>query len=213
MKDLPGMTGMDPKDAQQYIIDKLNLKPSNTTKNRITKCLLKYKPVRIHPKLYLVGFKNEDVESALNDYTEELIKKADKVFDKAYSGKKMTIEDFSTKSYRFNRIYNKDGTPTQYTKMIEYIRENGFGEAIDVIAAGKYNEGVAEFDKLDLNLPLDKFTALKRYGGGIVELSKVGVLKCSLGEVMEGINFGVYEQFILKKEQELSDSGVKVKKY
>jgi len=211
-KELSGKIGLEPKEAQEYIINKLGLKDTNTTRNKISKILIpKYKPIKIHPKLDLIGFKQEDVDSAADDLSKQLIDKAHKVIEKTYSGKKLDIKDFETSKYKFNTMYDNNGNPTQYMKMIKYIEENGFGEPIDLIIASKHNENVKSFDELELEIPSDKLKAIQRFSGGIIHLLKVGILKYSMGEIIEGINFDTYMQFIDKKIKELEASGVEIK--
>ena len=128
---MPDKKGLEPKEAQVYIINNLGLKDTTTLRNKLAKFLMRkkngkqlYKPIYLNKALGLIGFTQEDVEAALNDFSTKLLYKAQDVIGDSYSGKKLNIEDFETPLYKFNRIYNKDGTPTQYTKMIKYIEEN-----------------------------------------------------------------------------------------
>jgi hypothetical protein len=95
--------------------------------------------------------------------------------------------------------------------MITYIENNGYGTPIELIAAGKEGLGITEFNQLNLDLPVDKIEAYKRFSGGLRNLIKVGILKIESGEVVKGKNYDAYYNFILKKQHDLTSAGIEIK--
>jgi len=215
--------GYEPGEAIEYIYNKLEMKRGKSRehvpRNKIPKgvaskiqnYLMKKQAISLHDKLNITGYSKEDVEEVSEILADVLINKMNDHAEGQYVPTAKTLKDFRTKSYAFNQVYDSNGKPWQYTKIVKYMDENTFAEPIELIVAAKEGLPDHEFHKLDINFIIDKYLALKRYSAVLYNLYKNGILRMVMGEVVQGKNFDIYMEYVKEVEDKLKSDGIELK--
>jgi len=121
------------------------------------------------------------------------------------------IEKFRTSNYAHNRIYDKTGKPYEYTKILNYIDDVGTADIFNLVVISK--DGTSKLNEYNLFDDFDKIKILRRYGGKVKDLIRMKILDNIGGVAEPGKNFDEYYSYVINREKELEEDGVKVIKY
>jgi len=121
------------------------------------------------------------------------------------------IEKFRTSSYAHNRIYDKTGKPCEYTRILNYIDDVGTSDVFNLVVVSK--DATNKLSNYNLYDDFDEIKILRRYGGKVKDLIRMKILDNVGGVAESGKNFDEYYSYVLAREKELEEDGVKVIKY